>query len=1074
MSVDKLPEELVSFEAAGIPVRRWKYPDSGLTVCLVRKQGPVVHGFFGIATEAHDDDGLPHTLEHLVFLGSEEYPYKGVLDTLANRCFARGTNAWTATDHTCYTASHAGAAGFLTLLPVYLDHILYPTLTEHGYTTEVHHVTSDGEDAGVVYCEMQARENTSYSLTEYELQQLMHPEDGYKSETGGRMQNLRESCSHQKVVDYHKTFYRPDGICLIVVGDVDPADLFETLHPVMDKVAAKGALPPKQRAWETPAKPLVAPKNAEVLFPSEDESTGIVRMAWSALEYSQDNFYKGTALEVLGEYLTDTSVSDLQRAFVECEDAAAGAVYFGVTDFNPTQTAITFNSVPKEKLGEIKTKLMGLLSDLGSGAAPFDLSRMKIVLNRKRLELLATVENSPEDIFTDMCLVNYLHDPTGRMMASQFDELARFRQLSDEPAVFWQQLVQDMFVAKPSVCVVGMPSTQKAADLEQAEKERIEARKIELGEEKLKALGLALDAANAANEQEYPTSILTAFPMPSVEKLNFHPVLTMRSSSCMGDVQAPPPEFAAVADAISQLPVRAQFNHIASAFVMVRLMLRTEGLSPRERMLLPLMLEVVLESPVARGAEVVGWEEVVQGLAASSLSSHAAIGFGGGRFACGRLPQLVEVNVHAEAANYAKAVELIGESLFNCLFTAERLRAKINKAINAVPQYKRDGRTTASVLLKEHLFSAHSNYVANSHVHQARFLADLQEQLESDPEVVCMEMDALRRALMCQEDARLIVHVAGNLSLLAQPTVVAPWLNTFLPMRQQAASRPVAMPESTHVDSLPPPPPPLSPVDLSTRCEFAHALRNGFPARSMVCAVASVESGFLLQSTPCVTDFDHADLPAIMVFNEYLTCLEGPFWKQIRGLGLSYSYSIMVDPHDGDLTFQLFKSTNLAGAYEKARSIVTEYVSGETPLSQMMLDTAISTSIFAVVNREDTPLAAAGEAFRNYFRGVEPGYNARLIQKIRAVTPEACIKVIQAYYLKLFDPQESSCAICCNPAKLDEVVLRFSEVGRTLDVLPSLDDALPNCALPLKGSDGDKCGCTRCLDTPFKVGALKQ
>lgn len=28
------------------------------------------------ATEAFDDDGLPHTLEHLVFLGSEKYPYK--------------------------------------------------------------------------------------------------------------------------------------------------------------------------------------------------------------------------------------------------------------------------------------------------------------------------------------------------------------------------------------------------------------------------------------------------------------------------------------------------------------------------------------------------------------------------------------------------------------------------------------------------------------------------------------------------------------------------------------------------------------------------------------------------------------------------------------------------------------------------------------------------------------------------------------------------------------------------------------------------------------------------------------
>lgn len=29
-----------------------------------------------LATEAHDDDGLPHTLEHLIFLGSEDYPFK--------------------------------------------------------------------------------------------------------------------------------------------------------------------------------------------------------------------------------------------------------------------------------------------------------------------------------------------------------------------------------------------------------------------------------------------------------------------------------------------------------------------------------------------------------------------------------------------------------------------------------------------------------------------------------------------------------------------------------------------------------------------------------------------------------------------------------------------------------------------------------------------------------------------------------------------------------------------------------------------------------------------------------------
>lgn len=85
------------------------------------------------ATETFDDDGLPHTLEHLIFLGSEDYPYKGVLDLLANRMLAPGSNAWTDTDHTCYTVTTAGSEGFLSLMPIYIDHILYPTLSVSGY-----------------------------------------------------------------------------------------------------------------------------------------------------------------------------------------------------------------------------------------------------------------------------------------------------------------------------------------------------------------------------------------------------------------------------------------------------------------------------------------------------------------------------------------------------------------------------------------------------------------------------------------------------------------------------------------------------------------------------------------------------------------------------------------------------------------------------------------------------------------------------------------------------------------------------------------------------------------------------
>ena len=57
-------------------------------------------------------------------------------------------------------------------------------------------------------------------------------------------------------------------------------------------------------------------------------------------------------------------------------------------------------------------------------------------------------------------------------------------------------------------------------------------------------------------------------------------------------------------------------------------------------------------------------------------------------------------------------------------------------------------------------------------------------------------------------------------------------------------------------------------------------------------ALASSESSYLVQATACIRSFTHPDYPAIMVAIEYLTALEGDFWRNIRGLGLAYSYHI--------------------------------------------------------------------------------------------------------------------------------------------------------------------------------------
>ena len=69
-------------------------------MCLADKDGGQADVI--VATKCDNNKGLPHCLEHLVFMGSESYPNRGFLDKLANLCISQGTNAWTDRDHTAY------------------------------------------------------------------------------------------------------------------------------------------------------------------------------------------------------------------------------------------------------------------------------------------------------------------------------------------------------------------------------------------------------------------------------------------------------------------------------------------------------------------------------------------------------------------------------------------------------------------------------------------------------------------------------------------------------------------------------------------------------------------------------------------------------------------------------------------------------------------------------------------------------------------------------------------------------------------------------------------------------------
>lgn len=258
----------------GFRTQLWRSQRSGLHVLAAVTPTSVYNLYATVRTEAHDDRGLPHCLEHLVFLGSQRYPHKGLLDVLSQSILSAGTNAWTAQDHTTFTLAASSRDGLLGVLDLFLDHIFFPTLRDAHYLSEVFAITGTGEEVGVVLSEMQGLEHKLTTMACNALAKLLYPASSWCTETGALMGALRheESMNMAAVRAYHDHFYRPDNAVVCVTGpQLDGAALLAVLENMDVRLAA--------RQSKVPLEPFssVLPRLTEAMtihhqnFPSKDE-----------------------------------------------------------------------------------------------------------------------------------------------------------------------------------------------------------------------------------------------------------------------------------------------------------------------------------------------------------------------------------------------------------------------------------------------------------------------------------------------------------------------------------------------------------------------------------------------------------------------------------------------------------------------------------------------------------------------------------------------------------------------------------------------------------------------------------
>ncbi|KAJ0181723.1 hypothetical protein K1T71_002445 [Dendrolimus kikuchii] len=640
-----------------IPVNKYVSEKTGITVIIADVEGPVVNGFFCLATEAHDDDGLPHTLEHLIFLGSERYPYKGILDLLANRCMAHGTNAWTDTDHTCYTIYTAGDEGMLTLLPIYLDHILNPTLTEHAFVTEVHHIDGEGEDAGVVYCEMQGRENTADSRCELRLLRAMYPDSGYSAETGGIMANLRTSTDNTKVRNFHKKFYRAENLTIILTGQILAEDVFKALATVEDDIISKRSKGPLEdwvRPWQTIPP---SPKYGELKeqWPADAEDCGEVIFGWRGPLLTEPSALKDlTACAILLRYMCDTAAAPLQRCLVEIEDALAGDVSYNLTENIAPLIKIVLDNVPIDKLDSARDEARKCLQNVRNGTEPIDMDRLTRLIKKQLRESIASLESDPHHAVAFRCIGDALYSQNEKDFIERMNPQLGLHALLKEPSDYWLGLLQKFFT-DDVITVIGSPSIELQNKMAEEEKMRIEEQRAQLGESGLIEKAKKLEEAMEFNERPPPEGTLASVRVPSCDNLKCHSIHTWSTGS------EPCPHFD-----LKEIPIYARVHSIKTNFVYINLIFDTTSVDQVTRKWLTMHMNALAECPVWRDGTLVPHEEVISTTEQLTVMFGNNIGFDRpGNFSVGQFGNFLHIETKVRRNGHKMVYDTVRDALYS-------------------------------------------------------------------------------------------------------------------------------------------------------------------------------------------------------------------------------------------------------------------------------------------------------------------------------------------------------------------------------------------------------------------------
>ena len=232
--------------------------ENGHKIVLAHKEGELVNVSTWVKTgsinENDKNNGISHFLEHLMFKGTHKHK-AGEFDKILE---AKGAivNAATWKDYTFYYVTLPKGPQNKDLyqaIELHADMMIDPVLPEEEIGAPFNlndHTVTDKRERHVVIEEIRMRKDQNWTKVYNACNFNMYTKHPYKRDVIGTPEIISQ-VTQQEIMNYYKTFYTPENMTTIIVGDFDKEKVLEKVEKEFDFNGRTNS-PSQQREIDTP------------------------------------------------------------------------------------------------------------------------------------------------------------------------------------------------------------------------------------------------------------------------------------------------------------------------------------------------------------------------------------------------------------------------------------------------------------------------------------------------------------------------------------------------------------------------------------------------------------------------------------------------------------------------------------------------------------------------------------------------------------------------------------------------------------------------------------------------------